>query len=297
MEGYIFNIQKFCLHDGPGIRTTVFFKGCNLRCAWCANPESRETRCQLTLDRAKCLGCGKCAQACPADARRMQNGLPKVDPDGCTGCGECLQACPAGAIGSEGRRVSVAEVLPELMKDKVFYENSGGGVTLSGGDPLMQPAFAAALAGALHAQGVRVAVETAAAVPNADFLDFLRNMDYVFMDLKHYDGERHRLGTGVGNEQIIENMRSLRKSGLPFTIRIPVIPGYNDAIDDALGFAQLLADMQIRRVQLLPFHQLGQRKYELLGLDYAYSGVAQLHPEDLETYAKTFARFGVSAEF
>lgn len=296
MIGSIFNIQKFCLHDGPGIRTTVFFKGCNLRCAWCANPESQMQRVQLTLDAQKCMGCGGCVRSCPSGARRMQGGYPAINLDACAGCGLCVQACPAEAIAREGRMATVDEVVQEAMKDRPFYERSGGGVTFSGGEVLLQREFAAELARALHERGVSVAIETAAEIDSADFAAFLREIDYAFVDLKHYDSARHRMGTGAGNERIIENIRILRGSGLDYTIRIPVIPGFNDAPEDAQGFARLLTELGVDRVQLLPFHQLGERKYTLLNRDYAYAGRTQLHREDLETYRSIFLKHGVQAE-
>lgn len=293
MEGYIFNIQKFSLHDGPGIRTTVFFKGCNLRCKWCANPESQLPRPQMTLDIGKCRGCAACVNACAHGARSMQDGRPVIDIVKCTGCGACVQICPAQAIAVEGRRVSVRDVLEECIKDKSFYDHSGGGVTFSGGELFLQQAFATELARALRANGIRVAVETAAAVDPDRFSAFLGEIDYAFVDLKHYDSEAHRTGTGVGNEQIIENIRTLAHSGLDYTIRIPIIPGYNDSEEDAFGFAELLADLGVKRVQLLPFHQLGERKYQLLGMDYAYAGQKQLHREDLQSYCGIFTRHGI----
>lgn len=296
MEGYIFNIQKFSLHDGPGIRTTIFFKGCNLHCAWCANPESQQLHPQTTLDAQKCLGCMACVIACASGARLAAQNLPKVDFQKCTGCGACVQACPAQAIGLEGRRVSVQDVLQEALKDKPFYDQSGGGVSFSGGEVLLQQEFATALARELHAHGVHVAIETAAAVPEDQFQRFLKEIDYVFMDLKHYDDARHREGTGIGNGKIIANLRSLIASGLDYTVRIPVIPNYNDAIADAHGFASLLKELGAAHVQLLPFHQLGERKYQLLHRDYAYAGKPQLHREDLQNYRNIFMQYGIEAQ-
>ena len=282
MEGHIFNIQKFCLHDGPGIRTTVFFKGCNLRCRWCANPESQQMRRQLTLDKIKCTGCGKCVAACPRGARSVAQGLCRVDAALCNGCKVCLQVCPGRAIGSEGRTVTVEEVLEETLKDKVFYDTSGGGVTFSGGEVLLQSAFAAELARQLREKGIHVAMETAGAVPLEAFSAFLREVDYVLMDLKHYDSDAHKAGTGEDNRQILENLRYLKDSGKPFLVRIPVIPGFNDSVADAQAFGKLLEELEIPEVQLLPFHQLGQHKYNLLNLQYAYAGTPRLHREDLE---------------
>ena len=295
MKGYIFNIQKFCLHDGPGIRTTVFFKGCNLRCGWCANPESQAMEAQITLDQSKCTRCGRCITACSAGARRMQDGLIAVDASACSACGTCMEACAARAIGREGRAMDLEEALAEVMKDKPFYDQSGGGVTFSGGEALLQMEFAGALADALHERGVSVALETAGAIAPEAFGAFLEKLDFVHIDLKHHDDAAHRQGTGVGNEAILENIRALRRSGKPFLVRIPVIPGFNDTLEDARGFAHLLASMDITEVQLLPFHQLGERKYSLLGRDYAFDGVAQLHSEDLSAYIQEFSIHGVQA--
>ena len=296
MIGHIFNIQKFSLHDGPGIRTTVFFKGCNLRCSWCANPESQQMRTQLTLDREKCAGCGSCAALCPSEARVMTDGYPVLDPEACTLCGRCVEACPRRAIGREGNDMTVEEVLREALKDTAFYRQSGGGVTFSGGEPLLQQEFATALARALHENGVPVAIETAAAVPGERFCAFLREVDYVHVDLKHYDSARHRAGTGVGNEQIIENICAVRDSGLDYMVRIPVIPGFNASPEDAEGFANLLASIGVECVQLLPFHQLGERKYSLLGRKYAHAGQPQLHREDLKQYQEIMLRHGLDAQ-
>lgn len=296
-SGYIFNIQKFSLHDGPGIRTTVFFKGCNLRCAWCANPESQKMQPQMTLDRTKCVGCGACVSHCAKAARSIRNGVSAVDEKRCSGCLECMELCPASAIGSEGREMTLEQVLSETLKDLAFYRQSGGGVTFSGGEVLLQQDFATALARELHANGVHVAIETAAAVSPDRFRVFLQEVDYVFVDLKHYDSVRHRSATGLGNEQILQNIGILCHSGVESMVRIPVIPGFNAAPEDALGFAQCLKAKGVQKVQLLPFHQMGERKYSLLERDYAYAGVAQLHPEDLEEYRQIMCAQGLDVRF
>ena len=295
MIGKIFNIQKFCLHDGPGIRTTVFFKGCNLRCGWCANPESQEIDVQLTLDADKCSGCGRCVNICPTGAREIIQGKVKLDADRCNGCGFCIGECPEKAIGREGENISAYAVAAEVMKDSAFYTHSGGGVTLSGGEVLMQREFATELARLLRSKGIHVAVETAAAVPEEHFRDFLREIDYVLIDLKHFDDARHLAGTGAGNGEVLRNLRILKENGKDFLVRIPVIPGFNASIDDARGFACLLSGMDIYEVQLLPFHQLGERKYMFLGREYAYAGEKQLCGADLDEYISAFAEFGVQA--
>lgn len=295
MRGNIFNIQKFCLHDGPGIRTTVFFKGCNLRCAWCANPESQGMQIQMTLDADKCVGCSRCVHICPTNAREVLGGKARLVEDKCSGCGLCIGECPTQAISREGRNVSAAEIAAEVLKDQAFYAHSGGGVTFSGGEVLMQREFASELARLLRAQGVHVAIETAAAVPSEQFKAFLKEIDYALIDLKHYDCEAHRRGTGVGNAQILENIRTAKDCGFDFLLRIPIIPGFNDSLSDARGFGELLGEMDIHEVQLLPFHQLGERKYAFLGREYSYAGIAQLHGEDLTEYISELEKQGVRA--
>lgn len=293
MEGYIFNIQKFCLHDGPGIRTTVFFKGCNLRCKWCANPESQQMAKQLTLDKSKCTGCGVCTAACPKNARTMEEGLPRVDTALCDGCGACVESCPNGAIALEGKSVNAEQVLTEVLKDKAFYETSSGGVTLSGGEVLLQLPFAKELIRRLREEKIHVAIETAGAVPEEPFAELVAETDYVLMDLKHYDCAAHRSGTGQGTAQVFANLRYLAKSGKPYLVRIPVIPGFNGKDEDAAAFAQLLRSMEIKEVQLLPFHRMGCHKYELLGWHYDYGDTPSLHREDLEAYGREFTRKGI----
>ena len=290
MKGYIFNIQKFCLHDGPGIRTSVFFKGCNLRCKWCANPESQNKEIQITWDSRKCIGCGACGEICPRGARSPEKAHL------CTACGACLAVCPAGAIGREGNAVTVEEILTEVMKDKAFYDHSGGGVTLSGGEVLLQSVFALQLANCLREKGVHVAIETAGAVPQETFASVVRNTDYVLMDLKHYDSTAHQAGTGIGNQQILANLRFLRDCGVPYLVRIPVIPAFNDRLEDAAAFAELLKELDIHQVELLPFHQLGQHKYSLLGMDYSYEDCRQLYREELAAYRDVFTRCGIEVK-
>jgi len=249
MEAVLFNIQKFCLHDGPGIRTTVFFKGCNLRCRWCANPESQ--------------------------SRRLRPEL-----------GEKLQ----------GRVWTLEEVLEAVLRDKAFYDHSGGGVTLSGGEPLLQADFVCALCDALHAHGVEVSIETAASVPGGIFDRVLARLDTAHIDLKHWDEEKHRAGTGAGLAKTLRNIRAALASPIPVFLRIPVIPGFNDSLEDAGRFALLLRELGSGRVQLLPFHQMGEKKYEEMGLPYALRGVRQLHEEDLEDYAAVLRREGLEVQ-
>lgn len=253
MEAHICNIQKFSLHDGPGIRTVVFLKGCPLRCAWCANPESQEK-----------------------------------------GLGPSLRL---GGFSLGGEAYAMGEVLAACLRDRDFYEESGGGVTLSGGEPLAQPEFCQALLRELKNRGIHTAVETTGYVPGGVLQGVFQDIDLFLYDMKHWDGRRHREGTGVGNRVILENMAWLVAQGKDVLPRIPVIPGYNDSLEDAAGFCARLREAGARRAQLLPFHQFGEKKYELLGKPYAMAGVDALHEEGLEPYRQAFLARGIEAFF
>lgn len=248
LEAHICNIQKFSLHDGPGIRTVVFFKGCPLRCAWCANPESQE----------KALA--------------------------------SLPAAEGFSLG--GERKTLAQVLAACLQDKPFYEESGGGVTLSGGEPLLWPEFALALLQALHGEGIHTALETTGFADPAVFQEVTNETDLLLFDMKHWDAARHKQGTGVDNSLPLANMKWAIAAGKEVLPRIPVIPGYNDSLEDAAGFCRRLAEVGAKRAQLLPFHQFGEKKYSLLGRDYAYAGVPALHQEELEPFRQEFLRRG-----
>jgi len=250
MMGLLFNIQKFSLHDGPGIRTVVFFKGCPLSCKWCCNPESQQAE--------PCL---------------IGEGEKKT---------------------SDSQLYSVEETLEICLQDRPFYEESGGGVTLSGGEAFTQPEFAAALLSALRGEGIHTALETSGHAPAEVFEELSSLSDLLLFDIKHYDGKRHAKGTGVNNSLILKNLKTALDRKIPVLSRIPVIPGYNNSKEDAHGFASLLMEMGLTRVQLLPFHQFGERKYELLNIPYAMRGVPQLHNEDMEDFKHIIADAGIS---
>lgn len=293
----IFNIQKFSLHDGPGIRTTVFLKGCPLHCRWCANPESQSERMQLLYDRDKCLRCGRCAADCPAQAIRLAEDGIHIDESRCVGCGSCAANCPGDALKAEGRPMAVDEVLRVCTQDEMFYEESGGGVTLSGGEPLCHPEFALALLTALRQRGIHTALETTGCVDGAVFDRVMAQADLLLFDVKHPDAERHLWGTGVDNGQIVENLRRAIAAGKDVLPRIPVIPGFNDGVDTARRFAALLADVGAKQAQLLPFHQFGEKKYALLGRDYDMAGVKPLHEEDLAAFRQAICDAGIDCFF
>lgn len=258
MKALLFNIQKFSLHDGLGIRTTVFFKGCNLRCAWCANPESQS----LQPEPMRAAGVG-------SHTNETFAGYPLA-----------------------GRWYTLEEVVREVLKDKAFYDQSGGGVTLSGGEPMLQPDFVSAFSSALHEAGVTVGIETALHVQPEVCRRVLGGMDFACIDLKHWNNEKHREGTGAGNELIISNLREALSTPLPVFVRIPVIPGYNDSLADAQAFGSLLMGLGAKEIHLLPFHQMGEEKYNRLDRSYGFRHVPPLHEEDLEAYAEALRAGG-----
>ena len=297
-KGIIFNIQKFSIHDGPGVRTTVFLKGCPLRCKWCANPESQLSKVQILYDDRTCVHCKACVHTCPQGAIRA-DGKDRIHVDfhSCRGCLQCVGACPGRALSGEGEYKTVGEVFTVCMQDVDFYEESHGGVTISGGEGLSQPDFVEALLARLKEKHIHTAVETTGFVPPQVFQRLAPQFDLLLFDVKHYSPERHQAGTGVRNEGIIENLTWAHEQGLSILPRIPVIPGFNDSLEDAEGIAALLKRIGLSRAQLLPFHQMGERKYELLNRDYGFTGVKALHPEDLTDYQRRFSEAGIDCFF
>lgn len=296
--GVIFNVQKFSIHDGPGVRTTVFLKGCPLRCQWCANPESQLSKVQILYDEKKCLQCRKCVRVCPVGALTMETDQRiHVNFQCCDGCLACTRECPGKALTHEGEIKSVEELVNVCLQDKDFYEESEGGVTISGGEGMSQPDFAETLALALREKGIHTAIETTGCVSAETFRRLAPLFDLLLFDVKHYDPARHQEGTGVRNERIIENLTWANDNGLQILPRIPVIPGFNDSLEDADGIARLLNQIGLKRVQLLPFHQMGERKYEFLNRDYVLKDVKALHPEDLTEYRQIFLDAGLDCFF
>lgn len=252
MKGLLFNIQKFSLHDGPGIRTVVFFKGCPLCCKWCSNPESQSsTPCMM--------------------------GEETKSPD--------------------SRFYSIEETLEICLQDRPFYEESGGGVTLSGGEVLTQFQFASVLLESLRKEGIHTALETSGFAAETIFNEVAVLADLLLIDIKHYDDRRHIEGTGVSNSLILANIKNALARNVSVLPRLPVIPGYNNSLKDARGFASLLLSLGLKKVQLLPFHQFGERKYTLLGMPYTMEGIPQLHKEDLEDFRRIIADSGIDCFF
>lgn len=265
--GIIYNIQRFSLHDGPGIRTTVFLKGCPLRCAWCHNPESQSVKPQLSLFAQRCMGCGRCAESCGLHQLEREH---HIDHEACRACGKCAQACAAGALEILGREASAEEIVAEAARDLPFYQASGGGMTLSGGEPTMQSDFAAQILALAKAQGIHTAMETCGYAPWSSFEKLLPHLDLLLYDVKHLDPARHKTYTGVDNALILDNLRRLCESGKDVVVRVPVIPGYNDQRENIVALTSyLIAMSRPPRVEMLPYNELAGSKYPRLGMVYA----------------------------
>ena len=285
-KGYIFNIQQFSVHDGPGIRTTVFLKGCPLRCFWCCNPESQNPAPDILRKNGRCLGrsrCGACLGVCGGALRAVEDDVHYIR-ERCTACGACAAVCPTEAMSVAGRWVTVSEVLRQVSQDALFYSCSGGGVTLSGGEALLQPEFSVALLRQAQRLGLSTALETCAHVPYKNLRNAAENLDYLLADIKTMDAGAHTLATGAGNERILDNLSRLGRefSSLPMTIRMPVIPGFNDNAASVREVARFVGGLAGNaRLELLPYHRLGEAKYENLGLPYAFSDRASPGQEQM----------------
>ena len=299
VSGRIFDIQRFSINDGPGIRTTVFLKGCPLRCLWCHNPEGLSGEVQLSFDPSRCIGCGFCMQACPHSAHRAgQDGPHVLDRSRCTACGACAEQCYAGALEVVGRDVTVAEALAEVRKDEPFYETSGGGMTLSGGEPTRQIDFTAALLAEAKACGLHTAVETCGFAAPDRFDRILAATDLFLFDLKAADDAAHRELTGVPLAPILANLRRLHDAGAAIWLRCPLVGGLNVSEAHFQRIAQTVRDLpNIRKVHVLPYHPLAESKYERLAMPTPIPPRAH-RPTDEEVrhWLRRLADLGVPAE-
>jgi pyruvate formate lyase activating enzyme len=295
--GLISHIQKYSLQDGPGIRTTVFLKGCPLRCAWCHNPENISPRPQVMVFTERCIDCGACQTVCPQRRDTGRSGNNHSRSSGCLACGACVEACPAGARTLVGRAMGVQEVVQEILADRIFYDDSHGGVTFSGGEPLAQLEFLRAALVECRRRGVHTAVDTCGFAARDSLLALAPLADLFLYDLKCMDEGRHREFCGVSNGVILENLQSLARTQARIWIRVPVIPGVNDAPDELDALAGFIGRLPaVQQVNLLPYHRIGLHKFERLGQDYCLADLAPPSTERMEAAAAHFQAAGLETK-
>ncbi len=289
--GEVFNIQRFSIHDGPGIRTVVFLKGCNLRCRWCSNPESQNIKREMTYDKRLCRLCGRCVAVCPVDGISLGEVGINIDRELCTGCGKCAKACDFNALKSVSTSYTVEEIVEIVKKDRPFYIKSSGGVTFSGGEPFIQKDFLLSLINQLEKEGIKTAVETAGLVP---YNTLHNSKTSLFLyDLKHIDEELHKRYTGESNTVILENLRKLIADNRDVIVRIPLIPGINMDEEILKRTGAFLRSIRAEEVNLLPYHTLGLSKYKMLDMEYQLNDTRTPDEKEIERALKTLASFGL----
>jgi pyruvate formate lyase activating enzyme len=298
ISGCVFNIQRFSIQDGPGIRSTVFLKGCPLRCLWCSNPESQNDLTELGYRDSVCTGCGNCIKVCPSQARALtlSEGKPKIriDRAKCTLCYKCVDACLFGAMRVYGRLMTVDEVFDEVKRDSLYYVNSGGGVTASGGEPLMQADFVAELFRRCKTKGIHTTIDTSGYAGVQDLEKVLAVTDLVLFDLKSMNGQQHKRTTEKDNRVILRNARLIIARGISMIIRIPLIPGINDSQENLTKTARFVAELDPKlHVDLLPYHRFGEGKFRMIGKEYPLADVVAPGDEQLDAALEVFKGFGL----
>ena len=277
----VLSINRMTIHNGPGIRTLILFKGCPLHCLWCSTPESQKAEPEIAIYPSKCILCGQCVPVCPLNAIDLTSETISINRSLCNNCGKCAEVCPSEAIRLLGQLMTVEELLEEAKKDIVFYKHSGGGVTLSGGEPLLNPDFNKKLLRALKEEGISVGVDVCGHVPWASIEQILPYIDFLLWDIKHMNSKKHKELTGVPNELILSNARSVSERNIPLYIRIPVIAGYNDSEENIRATCEFARGLSsVEEVDLLPLHHLGKARYESLNRAYPIANIP-LIPENI----------------
>lgn len=292
-----FDIKRYAINDGPGIRVTVFLKGCLLSCDWCHNPESQSPKVQKMYTESKCLGCGDCVEACPEDACKLTPNGIVTDPDSCLLCGKCAEVCPTKATEMSGELQTIDQIITAIEKERVFIEQSRGGVTFSGGEPLMYSDFLIALLDACGERNIHRVVDTSGFAKKETLLKVATRTEHFLYDLKMMDTEKHKKYTAVGNEQILENLIALAETGASINIRIPLIKGVNDDNDNIEKTASFIAKLagEKKKINILPYHNIAAKKYEKLGEQYDEDGMAEPTLDEQQKIIETFKSYGLEA--
>jgi len=294
VKGWVFDIQRYSINDGPGIRTTVFFKGCPLRCLWCDNPESQRSAPEMLFFEPACARCYRCLETCTSGATTVAaDSSIQIDRQKCTACGRCVEVCLNQARALSGKLITAHEVLDVVRKDSLFYSNSGGGLTVSGGEPFYQPEFLKEVLRLCQEHGIHTAVETCGYARWSVVQGVLDHIDLFLFDVKHLDPETHLRLTGVDNTLILDNLRRIASRGKELILRAPLIPNCNDGPEELAALANLARELGIKRIDIVPYHRLGERKYNRLGRTYQMEGVAQYTEEAAERVKSGLAESGL----
>ena len=294
-EGILFDIKHYAIHDGPGIRTTIFLKGCHLSCQWCANPESQQLSPEIMFDESLCRQCGACASLCPHNAIEFNGNQRLFHRSVCTGCGKCVGACLFDAVELCGYSISVRSLWDKIKDDRVFWDRSNGGITLSGGEPLLQSKFAGAFLRWCRERNIHTAIETCGQVSEDVFNKMLSLVDFIIFDYKLADSAEHEKYTGKSNERITKNLMTLLKSPKEILIRMPLVPGVNDAKEDLRKIGDFLSCAKPGvKLELLAYHKLGQGKYKKLGMEYLMRGVTSPTWDQLQFALDVLAQYNLS---
>lgn len=295
--GMVFDVKRYALHDGPGIRVTVHFKGCPLSCRWCHNPESQLSTSQLLFWKERCITCGTCTGACPKGALSLSGGAILTDSKLCSGMGACANACPSGARELCGRKISVGDLMAQILKERVFFDQSGGGVTLSGGEPLLQPDFALAVLKECRKYEIHTAVDTCGFTSRSVLMDALPFTDLFLYDIKHMDPEKHREYTGGDNGAILSNLTALGEAGALINARMPFIPGVNTDEKNLHSAGAFLNRVKgITKVSLLPYHSAAENKHRRWNVKYELSGLCPPSEDMLKNGAAILESYGLKVE-
>jgi pyruvate formate lyase activating enzyme len=292
VRGIVFDIQRYSLHDGPGLRTNVFLKGCGLNCHWCSNPESKQPQPEIAFFDRTCFLCGDCVPVCSEAAIIIENQQITWDRLKCNQCGRCVEICSSNAFSLIGKTMTAGAVVAEVLRDVAFYGGHGG-LTLTGGEPTLQPEFAEAVLCLTKAEGVKTAIETCGAVSWKNIERLLPYLDLVLFDLKHVDPLEHRKFTGASNTVILDNLRRTAQSGANLIVRVPLIPGFNADQVSLMAIAEFVQSLQVvREIHLLTYHTLGKAKYHALGLPYPMEQIPPMKAEEAEEWASIFRENG-----